>query len=104
MTDEMISDLATEFGAWLRTSKIGGTLVYFQGNLAASREQFPKIAEGANTVWREGYMAGLVHLTQRKRSDGPGYDYIATRCIRKPVQVRVPLSANFDRERSKEKA
>src|SRR6266566_2054893 len=76
--EEAISDLATEFRNWLRVAEIGAALVYFSGNLAAARQQHQKIAEGANTVWREGYLAGLVRLTQRKRSDGPGHDYIAT--------------------------
>ncbi len=105
MTEEQaISDLATEFRNWLRVAEIGAALVYFSGNLAAARQQHQKIAEGANTVWREGYLAGLVRLTQRKRSDGPGHDYIATRCNRPPIKEKAQLSANFDRERSKEKA
>jgi hypothetical protein len=103
MADEML-DLATEFRNWLRVAEIGAALVYFSGNLAAARQQHQKIAEGANTVWREGYLAGLVRLTQRKRSDGPGHDYIATRCNRPPIKEKAQLSANFDRERSKEKA
>src|SRR6266567_1258784 len=64
--EEAISDLATEFRNWLRVAEIGAALVYFSGNLAAARQQHQKIAEGANTVWREGYLAGLVRLTKRK--------------------------------------
>jgi hypothetical protein len=103
-TELASADLSTLFRAWLRTTENGERLVYFSGNLAAARQQHQKIAEGANTVWREGYLAGLVRLTQRNRSDGPGHDYIATRCQRPPIKEKVQLSANFDRERNRERA
>jgi len=68
MSDEpelTTSDLSTLFRTWLRTSEIGDILVYFSGNLAAARQQHQKIAEGANTVWREGRF-GSPHTAQTK--------------------------------------
>jgi hypothetical protein len=97
MTDEVTETATTYnlenlFGNWLWTSEIGDTLVYFQGNLAASRQRHPQIDAGAKALW-QGYMDGLIHLTQRRLSD-TGYDYIATRCARKPVTEKMMFSAS----------
>jgi hypothetical protein len=97
MTDEVTEadtadNLENLFQKWLWTSEISDTLVYFQGNLAASRERHPQIDEGAKAVW-QAYMDGLIHLTQRRLGD-TGCDYIATRCARKPVTEKVMFSAS----------
>lgn len=65
------------FTTWLTEAKATDRALYYVGHLAADRAHQIEAPMG-DEAWSAASIK-LVHLIQRKREDGKGFDYLAVR-------------------------